>query len=164
MYHVHRYKERSEIEALYFHINTQLKSLNQPAFAPPDGQLVHDLERSWEGLERAEHRREVALRQELLRQERLEQLNYKFERKSVLREGYLKEMIQVLSDPRYGSNLAQVDATVKKHEAISADILARVSATVRAVHALIENRNKKEILTEKWSDLWMKGTNKHRET
>ncbi|XP_039289552.1 LOW QUALITY PROTEIN: spectrin alpha chain, non-erythrocytic 1-like [Nilaparvata lugens] len=120
-----KYKERSEIEALYFHINTQLKSLNQPPFAPSEGQLIHDLERSWEELEGAEHRREVALRQELLRQERLEQLNYKFERKSVLREGYLKEMIQVLSDPRYGSNLAQVDATVKKHEAISADILAR---------------------------------------
>jgi spectrin beta len=45
---------------------------------------------------------------------------------SVLREGYLKEMIQVLSDPRYGNNLTQVDATIKKHEAISADILARV--------------------------------------
>lgn len=47
---------------------------------------------------------------------------------SVLRRGYLEEMIQVLSDPRYGSNLAQVEATVKKHEAISADILARVRA------------------------------------
>lgn len=46
---------------------------------------------------------------------------------SVLRKGYLEEMIQVLSDPRYGSNLSQVEATVKKHEAISADILARVS-------------------------------------
>lgn len=78
---LYRYKERSEIEALYFHINTLLKSLNQPAFAPQDGQLIHDLERNWEGLEHAEHRREVALRQELLRQERLEQLNYKFERK-----------------------------------------------------------------------------------
>nr|CAD7256489.1 unnamed protein product [Timema shepardi] len=133
-----KYKERSEIEALYFHINTHLKSLNQPAFSPQDGQLIHDLERSWEGLERAEYRREVALRQELLRQQRLEHLNYKFEKKvrgtdecqchvpkSVLREGYLKEMIQVLSDPRYGSNLTQVDATVKKHEAISADIMAR---------------------------------------
>ncbi|XP_043282558.1 spectrin beta chain, non-erythrocytic 5 isoform X2 [Venturia canescens] len=120
-----KYKERSEIEALYFHINTQLKSLNQPAFIPQEGQLVHDIERNWVELERAEHRREVALRTELLRQERLEQLNYKFEKKSVLREGYLKEMIQVLSDPRYGSNLAQIDATVKKHEAISADILAR---------------------------------------
>ncbi|XP_066591797.1 spectrin beta chain, non-erythrocytic 5 isoform X2 [Prorops nasuta] len=120
-----KYKERSEIEALYFHINTLLKSLNQPAFTPQEGQLIHDIERNWIELERAEHRREVALRTELLRQERLEQLNYKFERKSVLREGYLKEMIQVLTDPRYGSNLAQVDATVKKHEAISADIVAR---------------------------------------
>lgn len=44
----------------------------------------------------------------------------------LLRDGYLKEMIQVLSDPRYGSNLTQVEATVKKHEAICADILSRV--------------------------------------
>lgn len=120
-----KYKERSEIEALYFNINTQLKELRQPAFNPPDGKLVQDIERAWEQLERAEHNREVALRSELLRQQRLEQLFYKFEKKSILREGYLKEMTQVLSDPRYGSNLAQVDATVKKHEAISADILAR---------------------------------------
>ena len=49
---------------------------------------------------------------------------------SVLRKGYLEEMIQVLSDSRYGSNLMQVDATVKKHEAISADILARVSVNI----------------------------------
>ena len=67
-------------------------------------------------LEYAEHNREVALREELLRQEKLEQLNYKFEKKSVLREGYLKEMIYVLSDSRY---LRQVDATLNKHEAIS---------------------------------------------
>jgi spectrin beta len=120
-----KYIERSEIEALFFNINTQLKELRQPAFTPADGKLVQDIERAWETLERAEHNREVALRSELRRQERLEQLYYKFERKSALREGYVKEMIQVLSDPRYGSNLAQVDATVKKHEAIGADILAR---------------------------------------
>ena len=48
-----------------------------------------------------EHGAEVALKEELLRQEKLEQLAYKFERKSVLREGYLNEMIAVLSDPRW---------------------------------------------------------------
>lgn len=121
-----KYKERSEVEALFFHVNTLLKSLNQPQYTPQDGQLVKDIEKAWQFLENAEHNREVALRNELLRQEKLEQLNYKFEKKSVLRENYLKEMIQVLSDPRYGANLRQVDATVKKHEAISADILARV--------------------------------------
>ncbi|XP_055551148.1 spectrin beta chain, non-erythrocytic 1 isoform X2 [Wyeomyia smithii] len=120
-----KYKERSEIEALYFHVNTLLKSLNQPHYTPQDGKMINDIEKAWRALENAEHNREVALRDELLRQEKLEQLNYKFEKKSVLREGYLNEMIQVLSDPRYGANLRQVDATVKKHEAISADILAR---------------------------------------
>ena len=75
-----------------------------------------------------EYLAEVALKEELLRQEKLEQLAYKFDRKSVLREGYLNEMIAVLSDPRYGSSPTcsqQVGASVKKHEAISADILAR---------------------------------------
>ncbi|XP_050313156.1 spectrin beta chain, non-erythrocytic 1 isoform X2 [Anthonomus grandis grandis] len=139
-----KYKERSEIEALYFNINTQLKELRQPMFNPADGKLVQDIERSWEILEKAEHSREVALRNELLRQQRLEQLNYKFEKKSILREGYLKEMIQVLSDPRYGSNLAQVDATVKKHEAISADILAREER----VHDLTQMCN--ELVNEKY--------------
>ncbi|XP_054271663.1 spectrin alpha chain, non-erythrocytic 1 isoform X2 [Macrosteles quadrilineatus] len=167
-----KYKERSEIEALYFHINTQLKSLNQPAFIPQDGQLIHDLERVWQELERAEHRREVALRQELLRQERLEQLNYKFERKSVLREGYLKEMIQVLSDPRYGSSLAQVDATVKKHEAISADIIAREERfhdLTNMCEELVRERyhgcervqaKEKEVM-QRWQDL-LKLLDKHR--
>lgn len=50
-------------------------------YYPPDGQLVQDIERAWERLQKAEHEREVALRSELRRQERLEQLNYKFERK-----------------------------------------------------------------------------------
>uniref|UniRef100_A0A182W3B1 Spectrin beta chain n=1 Tax=Anopheles minimus TaxID=112268 RepID=A0A182W3B1_9DIPT len=120
-----KYKERSEIEALYFHVNTLLKSLNQPHYTPQEGKMINDIEKAWQRLENAEHNREVALRDELLRQEKLEQLNFKFEKKSVLREGYLNEMIQVLTDPRYGPALRQVDATVKKHEAISADILAR---------------------------------------
>jgi hypothetical protein len=45
---------------------------------------------------------------------------------SVLWEGYLKEMIQMLSVPHYGNSLTQVDATIKNHEAINADILAWV--------------------------------------
>ncbi|KAL1509008.1 hypothetical protein ABEB36_003816 [Hypothenemus hampei] len=159
-----KYKERSEIEALYFNINTQLKELRQPMFTPADGKLVQDIERSWDILEKAEHKREVALRNELLRQQRLEHLNYKFGKKSILREGYLKEMIQVLSDSRYGSNLAQVEATVKKHEAISADILAREERmhdlTQMCSELLRENyRNsdkvkaREEQITKQWKDL-----------
>ncbi|KAG0425689.1 hypothetical protein HPB47_027165, partial [Ixodes persulcatus] len=120
-----KYKERSDIEALLFDIQTKQKALGRPLYSPPEGKMAHDIQRAWDQLEEAEHAREVALREELLRQKKLENLACRFDRKSAVREGYLKEMIQVLSDPRYGSNLSQVEATVKKHEAISADILAR---------------------------------------
>ncbi|KAK8731676.1 hypothetical protein OTU49_007418 [Cherax quadricarinatus] len=167
-----KYKERSEIEALFFSINASLKALNQPAYIPKDGQLVHDIEREWNNLEKAEHRREVALRDELLRQERLEQLAYKFDKKSVLRKGYLEEMIQVLSDPRYGSNLAQVEATVKKHEAISADILARQERfedltkmadelDLENYHGKVAIRKKEKDILKKWSEL-LDLLNKHK--
>jgi len=61
-----------------------------------------------------------------LRLTALEELAQRFERKSELREGYLRDMIGVLSDPRYG-NAGNVEATLKKHEAICADVMARVS-------------------------------------
>mgnify|MGYP003351782904 CR=1 FL=1 len=79
--HSRRYKERSEIEALFFATNTQLAQLKQPSFVPPEGVGLYALQKAWDALEKAEHRREVALRSELLRLERLEQLAYKFERK-----------------------------------------------------------------------------------
>ncbi|GIY06493.1 hypothetical protein CDAR_514752 [Caerostris darwini] len=169
-----KYKERSEIEALLFSIQTKMKALGQPLYIPCEGQLVHDIEKAWDELEKAEHRREVALREELLRQEKLENLAYRFERKSVVREGYLKEMIQVLSDPRYGSNLSQVEATVKKHEAISADILAREerfqNLTTMADELVEENYHSKEKIKmreqeimQRW-DYLLELLKKHRST
>ena len=48
---------------------------------PKEGLLIHDIERAWSDLEKAEHDREVALREELIRLGRLEQLAQKFNRK-----------------------------------------------------------------------------------
>merc|ERR1719233_1941086 len=73
-------------------------------------------------------------------------------------------MIQVLSDPRYGSNMSQVLASVKKHEAISADILARRDRflDLRSMCQQLENDNyhlKHEILARekdimaRWEEL-----------
>ena len=76
-------------------------------------------------MEAEEHLLEAALRAEVMRQEKLEQYAAKFSQKVALRNGYLEEMILVLSDPRYGSNLSNVEASLKKHEAISADIMSR---------------------------------------
>ena len=60
------------------------------------------------------------------RQERLLQLAEKFERKAALRDSWLSDMINVLSDQNFGNNTTQVEAQLKKHEAISSDIDARV--------------------------------------
>lgn len=46
---------------------------------------------AWEKLEKAEHERELALRNELIRQEKLEQLARRFDRKAAMREAWLSE-------------------------------------------------------------------------
>ena len=46
---------------------------------------------AWESLEEAEYRRELALRDELIRQEKLEQLARRFDRKAAMRETWLNE-------------------------------------------------------------------------
>lgn len=159
-----KYNEKSEIEANYFMINTRLKELNRNVYVPPEGLLVQDIERAWEELEKAEYHRELALREEVIRQTNLEQLAIRFEKKSLLREGYLKDMIQVLSDPRYGINLTQVEATLKKHEAISADILAREQRCEQLVtmadylvkesyHGCERVRARADEITRTWNEL-----------
>lgn len=49
------------------------------------------LVQAWESLEEAEYRRELALREELIRQEKLEQLARRFDRKAAMRETWLNE-------------------------------------------------------------------------
>ncbi len=56
----------------------------------------------------------------------------KFERKAVLRDSWLKEMAALLSEAEFGKTAGQVEAALKKHQAISADILPRVSANAEA--------------------------------
>ena len=69
----------------------------------------------------------------------------------------------MLSDPRYGSNLNQVLASVKKHEAISADILARqdrfldLKAMCRQLetenyHAKVEIGDRENQIINRWID------------
>lgn len=49
------------------------------------------LTQAWERLERAEHERERVLRDELIRQEKLEQMARRFDRKAAMRETWLME-------------------------------------------------------------------------
>lgn len=55
------------------------------------------LHQAWERLEKAEHERELALRMELIRQEKLEQLARRFDRKAAMRETWLSENQRLVS-------------------------------------------------------------------
>jgi len=62
-----RYIEKGNIEAQFFNIQAKLKANGQKMYTPPEGQLIHDIESAWICLEKAEHEREVALRDEMIR-------------------------------------------------------------------------------------------------
>lgn len=61
---------------------------------------------AWERLEKAEHERELALRTELIRQEKLEQLAARFDRKAAMRETWLSENQRLVSQVGHGGLLA----------------------------------------------------------
>lgn len=65
----------------FFSIQAKLKANGQRMYVPPEGKMIRDIESAWSVLEKAEHDRELLLREELIRQERLEMLAKKFERK-----------------------------------------------------------------------------------
>lgn len=120
-----KYRERGNIEAQFFNIQAKLKANGQKLYTPPEGQLIHDIESAWIRLEKAEHEREVALRDEMIRQERLQQLAERFRKKAEIRESWLNDMSTILDESIVANNSAQAEAAIKKHEAISAEILAR---------------------------------------
>ena len=67
--HLLRYRERGNIEAQYFNIQARLKANGQKMYIPSDGKLIQDIETAWNTLEKCEHGREVALKDELIRWE-----------------------------------------------------------------------------------------------
>jgi len=81
------------------------------------------------------------------RQEKLEQLAARFDRKAGMRETWLSENQRLVSQDNFGYDLAAVEAATKKHEAIETDINAyeeRVQAVV-AVAQELENENYHDI-------------------
>ncbi|KAA3676090.1 spectrin beta [Paragonimus westermani] len=134
-----KFEEKGGLEVLLFTIRSKLRANNQTSYNPPEGRLIADINRAWEHLERAEHARELALRDELIRQEKLEQLASRFDRKAGLREAWLTDNQRLVAQDNFGQDLAAVEAATKKHEAIETDIFAyqeRVNAMVNVAEEL----------------------------
>ncbi|CAH1390274.1 unnamed protein product [Nezara viridula] len=128
-----KFVEKGNLEVLLFTLQSKMRANNQKPYTPKEGKMISDINKAWERLEKAEHERELALREELIRQEKLEQLAARFNRKAQMRETWLSENQRLVSQDNFGFDLGAVEAAAKKHEAIETDIFAyeeRVQAVV----------------------------------
>uniref|UniRef100_A0A665T1P1 Spectrin beta chain n=1 Tax=Echeneis naucrates TaxID=173247 RepID=A0A665T1P1_ECHNA len=142
-----KFTEKGNLEVLLFTIQSKMRANNQKVYMPREGKLISDINKAWERLEKAEHERELALRTELIRQEKLEQLARRFDRKAAMRETWLSENQRLVSQDNFGFDLQAVEAATKKHEAIETDIAA-YEERVQAVVAVA-----KELEVERYHDI-----------
>lgn len=118
--------EKGNLEVLLFTVQSRMRANNQKVYVPREGKLISDINKvgrgpwrrgavpyrtgadgescrqAWERLEKAEHERELALRTELIRQEKLEQLAARFDRKAAMRETWLSENQRLVSQVPVG--------------------------------------------------------------
>ena len=142
-----KFVEKGNLEVLLHTIQSRMRANNQRPYMPKEGKMVSDVNRAWERMEKAEHERELALREELIRQEKLEQLAARFDRKAGMRETWLSENQRLVSQDNFGFDLPAVEAASKKHEAIETDIFAyeeRVQVVVQVAQEL-ESENYHDI-------------------
>ncbi|KAL4659700.1 spectrin beta chain, non-erythrocytic 1-like isoform X3 [Arapaima gigas] len=142
-----KFTEKGNLEVLLFTIQSKMRANNQKVYMPREGKLISDINKAWERLEKAEHERELALRNELIRQEKLEMLAARFDRKAAMRETWLSENQRLVSQDNFGLDLGAVEAATRKHEAIETDIGAygeRVAA-VEAVARELETEGYHEV-------------------
>ncbi|XP_023198554.1 spectrin beta chain, non-erythrocytic 1-like isoform X3 [Xiphophorus maculatus] len=142
-----KFTEKGNLEVLLFTIQSKMRANNQKVYIPKEGKLISDINKAWERLEKAEHERELALRNELIRQEKLEMLAARFDRKAAMRETWLSENQRLVSQDNFGTDLGAVEAATRKHEAIETDIGAYWER-VAAVEAVA-----KELEAEKYHDV-----------
>uniref|UniRef100_A0A673VFY1 Spectrin beta chain n=1 Tax=Suricata suricatta TaxID=37032 RepID=A0A673VFY1_SURSU len=134
-----KFQEKGNLEVLLFSIQSKLRACNRRLFVPREGCGIWDIDKAWGELEKAEHEREAALRAELIRQEKLELLAQRFDHKVAMRESWLNENQRLVSQDNFGYELPAVEAAMKKHEAIEADIAAyeeRVQGVAELAQAL----------------------------
>ncbi|KAI3422187.1 hypothetical protein GPALN_012720 [Globodera pallida] len=108
-----KYREKGELEALFFAIQTKRNASRRKAYTPPEGLLLHIVEGAWSELEKAEHARQGALIEELQRQERLEHRAQLFHKKADVRDAWLREIAIVLGQFECAPNSQSV-ATGKR--------------------------------------------------
>ena len=85
-----------------FNLQSKMRAQDKVPCTPKDEKIMRDINLAWERLEKAEHEHELALREELLRQEILEQLvTLNFNRKASMKETWHKENQRLVSQDNF---------------------------------------------------------------
>uniref|UniRef100_A0A183ADN4 Spectrin beta chain n=1 Tax=Echinostoma caproni TaxID=27848 RepID=A0A183ADN4_9TREM len=117
-----KFFEKGNIEISLFTLQTKMRAVNMRVYKPTNGLQVAQVNSAWQRLEKSEHARELALRDELVLQRRLEHLYNRFQRKAKLREAWILDNQKLLQQPDYAEDLLMVEAALKKHEALETDV------------------------------------------
>uniref|UniRef100_A0A095CGG5 Spectrin beta chain n=1 Tax=Schistosoma haematobium TaxID=6185 RepID=A0A095CGG5_SCHHA len=119
-----KFNEKGELEAHFLLTRTKMRTLGLRNYIPSTEAQISQLNRAWNALEKAEYGREIALREALDKQKRLLHLFTRYEKKANLRKAWINDnfkLVEVCDDDK---NLAMTEASLKKYEALKADIYA----------------------------------------
>ncbi|KAI3381483.1 hypothetical protein SNEBB_001982 [Seison nebaliae] len=117
-----KFAEKGQLDLLLFSIQASLRLFCTKLYVPPNGLLITDIARAWARLESAEHSRDLALKEELQKQEKLDQLAAKFNRKAAMREKWLGDTQKLVSKDQFGHSLDRVNAALQKQQALLTDV------------------------------------------
>jgi actinin alpha len=134
-----KYTEKVDLDALVSGLNTKLAVNKRPPFEPPTGLSTKDLDNAWLTLGRAEHERQIALRDELRRQRKMQDLLRKFNQLAAKLEAWSSDRQTALRSTDYGDTVSAVQAKQKNLDAFESEHEAqnaRVNLLKQIAHQL----------------------------
>jgi len=109
------------VEVAFNSLQALLRVNNRPPFVPPEEFSLPHIEKLWNKLAEEETKRQEWIRKEIERQHRLEQLATRFWRKAAALLTWGEDNSNLLSNPDYGSSVAEVEAKLKNHSSFEAN-------------------------------------------
>eukprot|EP01114_Cavostelium_apophysatum_P023733 TRINITY_DN903_c0_g1_i2.p1 TRINITY_DN903_c0_g1~~TRINITY_DN903_c0_g1_i2.p1 ORF type:complete len:941 (-),score=409.02 TRINITY_DN903_c0_g1_i2:2112-4934(-) len=119
--------KKPEIELLFRNIDALLKKNERPAFAPPQGLSLEDIEKLWSELETEEQQKEQDLQAELARQEKLAYLVRRFNSDAEDIENWANTKGAFLEAREAAVSLFNAQFNIKLFEAYTAEAKAKDS-------------------------------------
>ncbi|CAD5225498.1 unnamed protein product [Bursaphelenchus okinawaensis] len=119
-------KEKGDLEALLFTLQTKRSAMKRDRYHPPQGLSIEIIEQAWIRLEKAENERQIALIEELQRQERLESNAKLFYKKAEMRDRWLAEIFKVLNSLEVGNTAPRVEQARQLLKAIRTEADAKI--------------------------------------